>query len=98
MKSGLEDRNNESWTITHLNRRDVSMKSGLEDRNNRRRTLVMARKIPGVSMKSGLEDRNNGFEEAFFVFACLVSMKSGLEDRNNPSVSGMSPPWVLLSQ
>ena len=59
MKSGLEDRNNESWTITHLNRRDVSMKSGLEDRNNSPCHGWRPCRMPAVSMKSGLEDRNN---------------------------------------
>ena len=35
MKSGLEDRNNPTYTLTRHGRHGiVSMKSGLEDRNN----------------------------------------------------------------
>ena len=58
MKSGLEDRNNETEDDGQSGETGVSMKSGLEDRNNLRHERHIHRDIR-VSMKSGLEDRNN---------------------------------------
>ena len=58
MKSGLKDRNNETWYAMNSLVRSVSMKSGLKDRNNDPVRLVNTL-YPTVSMKSGLKDRNN---------------------------------------
>ena len=59
MKSGLEDRNNFSYSEATEPDPAVSMKSGLEDRNNPPDLLRTPEPEGTVSMKSDLEDRNN---------------------------------------